>query len=238
MKIGYIYITTNLVNRKQYIGKRQSSTFDTKYFGSGKILGQAILKEGIENFKCEVIEWCDTAEDLNNREIYYIELYDAVASDKFYNLAAGGTGGNTGVDYAKIASREQSIEERHKRSESLKKAYAEGRHDVIRSGYPTGKRRTPEDIAANKQRNSNKVWINKDGKQTTIDKSLLEDYLLNGWVRGKLPLKTPVWNKGLTKETSEVLKQVSDNRKELLKTGSIGCCGLSGKDNYNHKEHN
>ena len=65
---------------------------------------------------------------------------------------------------------------------------------------------------------------------------MLEDYLLNGWVRGKLPLKTPVWNKGLTKETSEVLKQVSDNRKELFKNGPIGCYGLSGKDNYNYKE--
>ena len=238
MNIGYIYITTNLTNGKQYIGKRQSSTFDTKYFGSGKILGQAILKEGIENFTCEVIEWCETVEELNNKEIYYIQLYDAVNSDNFYNLASGGTGGNTGVDYAKIASREQGAEERARRSKSLKKAYAEGRHEVIRKGYPKGKKRSAEDIAANKARNSNKVWINKDGKQTTIDKSLLDEYINNGWIKGKLPLTKPVWNKNKTKETCEALKRVSETRKEQLKNGPIGCCGLSGKDNYNYKNKN
>lgn len=40
--IGYIYKTTNILNNKIYIGKHSSNTYDPTYFGSGKILKQAI----------------------------------------------------------------------------------------------------------------------------------------------------------------------------------------------------
>jgi len=197
MAIGYIYLTTNLINNRKYIGKRQSSTFDESYKGSGKILKQAILKEGWDNFSCEVLEWCSTVEELNQKEKYYIELYDAVNSNEFYNIACGGTGGNTGVDYAYIATLNRQTEEtRRKRGESLKKAYEEGRHPVVRAGYPKGKKRTEEDRLANVERNKNRVWVKKDGIEKTIDKSMLDEYLSNGWERGRIISPIP-WNKGL-----------------------------------------
>ena len=54
--IGYIYKTSNLINNKIYIGKRQKSKFDKYYLGSGKKLKSAIQHYGKENFKCEVIQ--------------------------------------------------------------------------------------------------------------------------------------------------------------------------------------
>ena len=53
---GYIYLTTNLVNGRKYIGKRISPVFDIKYNGSGTLLKKAINKYGKENFKTEIIE--------------------------------------------------------------------------------------------------------------------------------------------------------------------------------------
>ena len=54
---GYIYITTNLLNGKKYIGKHKSSEFEfDKYYGSGKYIKAAIKKYGLENFKCELLE--------------------------------------------------------------------------------------------------------------------------------------------------------------------------------------
>lgn len=57
---GYIYLTTNRVNGKKYIGRHKASTFDSTYYGSGKIITQAILKEGIENFTCEILDTAET----------------------------------------------------------------------------------------------------------------------------------------------------------------------------------
>ena len=44
--IGYVYLITNLINNKKYIGLRKSSTFDEKYWGSGKLIQKAIKKYG------------------------------------------------------------------------------------------------------------------------------------------------------------------------------------------------
>lgn len=90
----YIYKTTNLVNNKVYIGKSEK-TFTPKYLGSGKLLWRAISKYGINNFKVELIEYCDDINDLNTREKYWIAKH----SKNSYNLAEGGTGGWTTRHY-------------------------------------------------------------------------------------------------------------------------------------------
>lgn len=88
---GYVYKTTNALNGKVYIGQCAQSTFNAKYLGSGKLLKRAINKYGIENFITEIIVWCNTREELNDAEIYYIGLHQ----NNSYNIAKGGTGGNT-----------------------------------------------------------------------------------------------------------------------------------------------
>jgi hypothetical protein len=86
----YIYKTTNLLNNKVYIGKSQK-LFNGKYYGSGILLKKAIKKYGIENFLVEVIENCKTIEILNQQEKMWIAYYIGNS----YNIAEGGTGGNT-----------------------------------------------------------------------------------------------------------------------------------------------
>ena len=45
---GYIYITTNLLNGKKYIGKHKSSEFEfDKYYGSDKYIKAAIYLKSI-----------------------------------------------------------------------------------------------------------------------------------------------------------------------------------------------
>ena len=101
---GYIYLTTNLLNNKKYIGKHRCSEFDfEKYKGSGNALKRAFNKYGKNNFKCELMleqfnipVICNSKEELDKSEIAYINLYNAVEDDNFYNIAEGGTGGNLG----------------------------------------------------------------------------------------------------------------------------------------------
>lgn len=87
---GYVYITTNLINGKRYIGQHKSKVFDASYLGSGTILKRAFDKYGKENFKCEILEWCETFDILNEKEKYYIKFYNADISPDFYNICIGG----------------------------------------------------------------------------------------------------------------------------------------------------
>lgn len=91
---GFIYITTNNLDGKKYIGQKSYSMPNWKrYLGSGIYLKRAIKKYGRENFSREIIEECETREELNEREKYWIKYYDATNSDDFYNIAHGGDGG-------------------------------------------------------------------------------------------------------------------------------------------------
>lgn len=91
---GYVYITENLINNKKYIGKKRSSIFVSNYKGSGKIIKSAFCKYGFDNFKVTVIEECDTQDELNSREIYWISYYNADKDPNFYNISKGGDGGD------------------------------------------------------------------------------------------------------------------------------------------------
>jgi group I intron endonuclease len=86
-----IYRTTNLINQKFYVGKDTHN--NPNYYGSGKRLKLAIKKYGIENFKKEVLEVCDTLELLNEREKFWIKELNAISEG--YNISLGGDGGDT-----------------------------------------------------------------------------------------------------------------------------------------------
>lgn len=90
----YVYLITNLVNGKKYIGKRSTMKEIGKdyYMGSGVALLRALKKYGRHNFKKEIIEICDSEEEVLEKEIYYIELYNACEDGNFYNLSKGGDG--------------------------------------------------------------------------------------------------------------------------------------------------
>ena len=97
---GYIYMTTNLIDGKKYIGQHKSTKFDPDYKGSGKYLKLAMNKYGRENFETIMLQECYSKEEIDKQEAYYIDRYDAVNSNQFYNLVPGGFGNNrSGVRY-------------------------------------------------------------------------------------------------------------------------------------------
>lgn len=86
-----IYKTTNLINGKFYIGKDKNN--NDSYLGSGLLLKKAIKKYGKENFKKEILEFCQDEEELNDKEKYWILNTNAI--NLGYNILEGGTGGDT-----------------------------------------------------------------------------------------------------------------------------------------------
>jgi hypothetical protein len=86
-----VYKTTNLVNRKIYVGLHVTDDLDDDYLGSGKQIQAAIKKYGKENFKREYIKICQTPEEMYNLEAEIVNE-DFVNRKDTYNMKTGGTG--------------------------------------------------------------------------------------------------------------------------------------------------
>lgn len=89
-KFNYIYLITNKVNGKIYIGKHSTNKLDDGYMGSGVIISKAKQKYGIDSFTKEYLSFCDSEETLNFLERFYIKKYKA--KEVGYNLTDGGEG--------------------------------------------------------------------------------------------------------------------------------------------------
>ena len=101
---GYIYKTTNLINDKIYIGQKTSEIFIESYKGSGVILKKALNKYGEENFKVEILERCNSKDELDLAEKKWIEILKSTDNSIGYNIAEGGQGGNLGEEVNKRIS--------------------------------------------------------------------------------------------------------------------------------------
>ena len=86
-----IYVTTNKINQKSYVGYHSTNNLEDNYLGSGVYLTRAIKKYGRENFERKILEFCDVL-NWEERETFWI----AEKNTKYpngYNLTDGGEGG-------------------------------------------------------------------------------------------------------------------------------------------------
>ena len=97
-----IYYIKNLINNKYYIGQsiniyerwiREKYHLNFMDKAWNIHLQNAWKKYGQDNFEFAVVEECDK-DELNNREIYWIQYYDAFYNG--YNMTLGGDGGTVG----------------------------------------------------------------------------------------------------------------------------------------------
>lgn len=90
-----IYRITNKINGKPYIGQTTRTLEERIYehrHCKTTTLGKAIQKYGWENFTVEILEVCETLEQLNEREKFWIAKYNSIAPNG-YNLTEGGNNG-------------------------------------------------------------------------------------------------------------------------------------------------
>lgn len=108
---GFVYLTTNLINGKKYIGMCKT-THRKNYLGSGKLLKHAIKKYGKDSFVRETLEECNSFEELSFAEKKWIAKYNADMDPNFYNIVEGGFGGCS--EHMKKFWTKLSLEERKK----------------------------------------------------------------------------------------------------------------------------
>lgn len=88
---GVVYMITNHINSKYYIGKKclHKGKKWEKYWGSCKELTDDIKREGIDNFSKEILINCFSSYELSYYEIDKMVRYNWL-SDKCYNQNMSG----------------------------------------------------------------------------------------------------------------------------------------------------
>lgn len=115
----YIYKITNLLNNREYIGVR-SHPFpeEDSYMSSSLILKEEIRRVGIENFKKEILEYFNSREEADLKEVELVD-YLYVINPNTYNQRTGGPSGvalsSLRLDVYKDVD---TIVERYKKGES------------------------------------------------------------------------------------------------------------------------
>lgn len=94
-KIYYIYLSTNKINGKIYIGQRGINGLiekDINYIGSGGHFTSSVKKYGKGNFKKQILEIFSfiSQEYTNERESYWIDFYKSNNKEIGYNKTTGG----------------------------------------------------------------------------------------------------------------------------------------------------
>lgn len=190
---GYIYKTTNLDTGLIYIGQKKSDKFlANRYLGSGKKLKSSIKSHGRDRFEVELLEECESYDELNDREIYWISKYNSTDPSIGYNISLGGdvprgiqawNKGITKEDDIRLVQKESTLK---KRSESLKKAYREGRHNI---DFTDEVRKKMSDRAKNRPHpptTAGRVWVNDGNIEKSVKKDMVESYISRGFCMGRL----------------------------------------------------
>lgn len=89
-----VYKIENLINGKIYVGQTKKSLekrIEQHKHNKKSCIGKAIQEYGFENFHSEVIENCDSAEKLNEREKFWIKELNCKFPNG-YNKSDGGEG--------------------------------------------------------------------------------------------------------------------------------------------------
>ena len=146
--MNLIYKITNITNNKINIGKTKEYYKDN-YFGiEGRFnnhftsanskskyndcpkLYNAMRKYGRDNFKIELID-STTEDNIDEKEIYYIKLYDSINDKIGYNIALGG-GGRSVVDVSDEIRNKISLKQTNNGIMNIKPLYDK---DNVHIGY-------------------------------------------------------------------------------------------------------
>jgi group I intron endonuclease len=158
-----VYLVTNKENGMQYVGQtvrtleqRWNSHVSYALRGKGHYFAHAIKCYGPEQFTVETLHVCESKEEMDFTEIFYIELLKT-RSPAGYNLTAGGEG-NLGWNPSK------EIREH--------------------MGAPKGTKHTPETIAKFRKR-SQALWDNSPHLKVAMSERMKGNAHTKGRVRPK-----------------------------------------------------
>lgn len=138
---AYVYIITNLITNKCYIGKTKNknvrwSRHKSKAKTGGFYINKTIKKYGAQNFTYEIIKECDTEAEAYEYERILVSLFDLRNEKYGYNLAEGGAGGNS--NYKVCGDLKEYFKGKYVGSKSVRSKFSNQDIINILTEYSTG----------------------------------------------------------------------------------------------------
>ena len=90
--MAYVYLITNKINGKKYIGSSRKNQIDENYYGSGKAIKDALKKYGKNNFQRDIL-W-EGKGNARKIETYFLEGVNAANNPLYYNMTNDARGNN------------------------------------------------------------------------------------------------------------------------------------------------
>jgi group I intron endonuclease len=235
---GYVYKTTNLINNKIYVGQHEGE-FTSTYKGSGRYFRNALNKYGSDNFSVKVLEYCDDANTLNEREIYWIAYYKDHGFI-MYNISKGGDGGDT---YSGLSDDDkEAIKNKLRDHGYFATLTAEQLHEKAKRSWVTRKRlghinidmvklreglkryyKSPEYFAKQAER---RLLKDQERKQF-LDKWLSEGHTCE--VCGKVLTSYIGEGRFCSKSCAATHPHTQETKDKLAEMNRLGICGNKGK---------
>lgn len=226
---GYIYKITNLLNSKCYVGKHKYDKLelDESYITSGILINQSIQKNGLDNFNREIIDFADSLEELNKKEIYWIDKLNTKTPNG-YNLTAGGDG-RVGLDaWNKGLTQETDTRVYNNTTKSKATKYSkygnyygkqnvklseEHKKKISEQHKNNEKLKIQNKILHEKQKLlfKDSVWYHNDTEERCFKR---DEEIPNGWIKGRLKNYFPDCS-GISK-SEETKKKISNSKKNTF----------------------
>lgn len=239
--MGYIYLITNMINKKQYVGQTKRPDINERWRQhkmckmAGRHLAGAYNKYGMENFKYQIICICFD-EDCDKYEEEYIKKFNTM-SPNGYNLKSGG-------HFSKLHP--ESIE---KMKESLKRVWTEEKRKEMSERFkgvngPTYGKKASDETKEKLSKSSKKYWetISKE-EYESICKERKERFTgqtpsqkaIDALAKGRLIIKSNKKKVGKYDDNGQLLESfnsISDasNKTRICRMTISKVC--LGKDHY------
>lgn len=213
----FVYLTTNLVNGKIYIGQHIGELND-EYLGSGTCFLAALQKYGRENFKRKILRVCFSQHELSVWEHVYIKKYHSQDPKIGYNIADGDV--NTSeYNPAKLTEVREKISNSQKefwKNHPEEKIKLSKRRKGVKSSQETKKKLSISHKGIKRTDDwKRKISESNSGeKHWAYGKTFTEEHRkkLSDSIRGKMAgEKHPLWGKKMSEETR---KKMSEKQKQ------------------------
>lgn len=186
--MAQIYIITNTLNKKQYVGVTNNSLSERfkSHCYDKKVVSDAIRKYGKDNFIIETLIECSSIDEAYELESTYILKYNTKFPNG-YNISNGGRGSQVGKRKPTPEHVKEKIRESIKKNHYWQTLDEEEKERLRNIWRDSNKKMTGSKRGSyNNDLFKKTIWINNGTNNKRVKEPDLEQWLNDGWIKGHM----------------------------------------------------